>query len=462
MSEHGWCPSDINRLLSSLGLRGLLYASLMGPPEYTSSVQAFNNKGAFNIMASDQSTREVQLPNQKANRHDGCSGTVCHAYDCDEQTYKPKHFSRTGACVEVKLDVWEALEMLANDVIPVVVYEDGEARFVPASANAPYAAISHVWSDGLGNPKVNTFPLCQLKRIASLVNKLFPASEHPVPLWIDTLCCPVAVEPFETRSRAINLMKKTYQEASTVLVLDAYLESKSVSHLAPAEILMLIHCSKWNRRLWTLHEKFMASEIVLQFRDRALSMEDILEHYTFDSDASDNGRLKAPWNIEHSRITASSFGLLRGAVEDAWRKRLPPRSMLQGLEVQLQYGMTSKSSDEAICIGNILDLDTRSILSARKERRMEVLWTLMPHIPSDVIYWSLPTLEKKGFRWAPSSFLNCRHDLYQQSGFQNGQLNPRGLLVRYPGRQLGCPRDLKLTRQFRMVDACDTIYLVSY
>jgi hypothetical protein len=42
----------------------------------------------------------------------------------------------------------------------------------------------------------------------------------------------------------------------------------------------------------------------------------------------------------------------------------------------------------------------------------------MPNIPSDVIFWIGPKLQKKGFGWAPSTFLNGR-DLHHNSELIN-------------------------------------------
>lgn len=125
-----------------------------------------------------------------------------------------------------------------------VVHVDNGARFLRASKGVPYVAISHVWSDGCGNPKANTLPSCQISRISNLVNNIYASSTESLPFWMDTLCCPVNTEPFQARSAAINMMKRTYEEAAVVLVLDEYLESQSVSTLPGEEILMMIHCSK--------------------------------------------------------------------------------------------------------------------------------------------------------------------------------------------------------------------------
>lgn len=44
------------------------------------------------------------------------------------------------------------------------------------TARTPYVAISHVWSDGLGDPNDNFLPACRLVRLEEMVNELYPGS----------------------------------------------------------------------------------------------------------------------------------------------------------------------------------------------------------------------------------------------------------------------------------------------
>jgi hypothetical protein len=64
--------------------------------------------------------------------------------------------------------------------------------------NIPFVAISHVWSDGLGNQGRNALPKCQLRRIQTWVNGLYQNDAEPVPFWIDSLSIP---ENKDERSR---------------------------------------------------------------------------------------------------------------------------------------------------------------------------------------------------------------------------------------------------------------------
>ena len=63
------------------------------------------------------------------------------------------------------------------------------------------------WSDGLGNPRENSLPKCQLSRLQAMVNALYPDEIHPVRFWMDTLCVPVGKEHKDLRKKSISLMR---------------------------------------------------------------------------------------------------------------------------------------------------------------------------------------------------------------------------------------------------------------
>ena len=90
--------------------------------------------------------------------------------------------------------------------------------------------MSHVWSEGLGNPKSNSLPLCQLQYVQKRVNDVYRgltgrtdlASAENVPFWMDTLCIPVGNEHRKARSLAITGMAVVYGQADVVLILSTF------------------------------------------------------------------------------------------------------------------------------------------------------------------------------------------------------------------------------------------------
>jgi hypothetical protein len=143
-----------------------------------------------------------------------------------------------------------------------------------------------MWSDRLGNPRANSLPYCQLVHINRLVNPLYDKSDSPVGFWIDTLCCPT--KPEWATNSAISLMKKAYEGAGKVLVLDSHLQSESLGGASMTDLCMMVHCARWGRRLWTLQEGVLANgNLFFQFNEEAIGLETIYLRLTKNKLADD-------------------------------------------------------------------------------------------------------------------------------------------------------------------------------
>ena len=142
----------------------------------------------------------------------------------------------------------------------------------------PYVAISHVWSQGLGNRHNNAIYLCQLQRLQRYANRLVPPAHRPVPMWIDTICVPLEAD---ARMEAIKTMDAVYQNALAVLVVDQTLidfdlasaiekckKTDGGAQSGPKgwqiETLLRIKASPWAQRLWTYNEAFLAQQLFFQ------------------------------------------------------------------------------------------------------------------------------------------------------------------------------------------------------
>ena len=224
--------------------------------------------------------------------HASCSLEGCVYATFTQEEYETTHVTSECTCKHLALhnsSLYPINDILCQKSIPlisVVLGDDNNARLrlTESASVGPrplYVAISHVWSDGLGNPIDNSMPTCQLQLIQSLVNGLYPEQEHFVPFWIDTLCVPLD-EP--GRSTAIKSMTRVYAEADKVLVLDSFLATSSVQ-TSPEECLMRIHTSAWTRRLWTFQESALAGRMYFRFSDGIIDGDILNSRYWADNDS---------------------------------------------------------------------------------------------------------------------------------------------------------------------------------
>jgi hypothetical protein len=153
---------------------------------------------------------------------------------------------------------------LETHQIPLCVSEN-RVRFV---------AFSHVRSDGLGSSTSNSLPTCQVDFLQKLSNELLPEVEQPVPFYIDTLCVPLAGQ---AKRRALRNMRALFGLAEKVMVLDSDLR-RTRSGL-PQEDLTRMRISVWTKRLWTVQECAVSQAVYFLFKDRRLSLAELLDAY---------------------------------------------------------------------------------------------------------------------------------------------------------------------------------------
>lgn len=221
----------------------------------------------------------LQKNHGRCNSHKGCL-----AHQMDYNTYKPRHTPNCQGlpgCKEVGPSTYEVVGNIQAGDIPVVVLnkttDSASSQLeVHRAKEAPYVAISHVWSDGLGNPKRNCLNQCQLNRIQSLVNELYEAERRPIRFRMDTLCIPVGTEHEDLRTVAIDRMAETYRRADKVLVLDNSLQYCG-GDISRVEMGMRLRYSPWMTRVWTLQEGRLGRELHFRFGDRFIPSQYLLD-----------------------------------------------------------------------------------------------------------------------------------------------------------------------------------------
>ncbi|CVL07318.1 uncharacterized protein FMAN_15389 [Fusarium mangiferae] len=191
--------------------------------------------------------------------HSQCTTEKCVGYQVDESTYETRHlFDRDCDSELISLSHGFAVNLVLSCVrrggTPLIridwpffrIFQTG----VDEGPTPPYVAISHVWSEGMGNPRENALPRCQLSYLQLSASKSCPDIDN-VHFWIDTLCIPVGHE--QERKQEIKKMASIYSGAEKVVVLDKSLMN-TMSNTQREEVLIRIWRSPWASRLWTLQE----------------------------------------------------------------------------------------------------------------------------------------------------------------------------------------------------------------
>ena len=178
--------------------------------------------------------------------HESCKKTECVANNIDESSYMTRHVQEDCSCSHLQADVEQLHTILQDGGIPLVmITSSGEGNLdneslkieiVRRRAGKRYVAISHVWSDGLGNTEGNSLPSCQLQLLYEQARHLLSDMEYvprydngpfgplhtgaarlahyaarrgdgSVLVWIDTLCIP---HQRDVRSLAIQRIRDVY------------------------------------------------------------------------------------------------------------------------------------------------------------------------------------------------------------------------------------------------------------
>jgi hypothetical protein len=403
MRAKGWCPSDIVRLRLDLDISSLLFTAHLGAPTCRKS-------------------------------HASCTRMKCNARQIlDNEGYLPKHVASPSCdCEHLSVDRATMFESLNSEIIPVTAFDPRShpsALHTLKSNQAPrYVAISHVWSDRMGNRSANALPQCRLRHLQNHVDNLYEPSDPPTPtpFWIDTLSCPV--EPESATEQAIALMRETYAGADKVLVIDSYLETFDSKGMTDFEQALRITCTGWTRRLWTLQEGALAKAIYFQFADAAINGDDLFERLMRPPIAYKTipiihswWEIRLSWN-DHSIIGNEFIWMLYRA---------------------LRFRTASVSTDEPLCLSTLTGVDLKEIIKEKKEDRMRRFWELMPQLSTALLYWDGPRLKDAGYRWAPASLLCASPEAFLASSpkqireAKEASRTDNGLILTSPGIRLG-------------------------
>ena len=196
--------------------------------------------------------------------------------------YTPRHINKRCLCQIYDFEDTTTSSITSSyqhDKFPLVSYINGAVELLSDDLHAHcarrYVAISHVRSQGLGNSDSNSLPMCQISRLQSLVNRLYPTNSEPVPFWVDTLCIPLTSPG---QYLAFEALYDIYRRADNTIVLEESVFN-TPTHSAEQN-LMKIKDSQWAQRLWTVREGAIAKSLKVQFKNSALDMLEIIRDYS--------------------------------------------------------------------------------------------------------------------------------------------------------------------------------------
>jgi Heterokaryon incompatibility protein (HET) len=187
------------------------------------------------------------LPSYEVASHLACSRLVCSHRPTSVYQQQAKHRHGTCACGEVLFQEADLLRILRSGGIPGIsqngnpsIPDEQRSYNLLDVTGKNYIAISHVWSQGLGNPSSNSLPRCQLLHLFQLIRKI--SSSEPY-LWIDTISVPVTKEH---KKIALRTLGQVYRQAHQVLVIDRHLLQVGTD---PYERQIQLRASEWIGRL---------------------------------------------------------------------------------------------------------------------------------------------------------------------------------------------------------------------
>ncbi|KIW89982.1 uncharacterized protein Z519_09412 [Cladophialophora bantiana CBS 173.52] len=356
-------------------------------------------------------------PPKVRDDHGTCSPQRCNSLHIDVDDYDIQHIKADCECELISPSTKEMVRIVHRNSIALftVQHAAGEAMLSiqDEKRTRNYVAISHVWADGHGNLQANSLPTCVLEKLQHNVDALGISNSRVVhtPIWMDTICLPRF--PLDLRRKALLHLSDIFVKAGGVLVLDSYLQASDSLSISPIEILARISISGWTTRLWTFSEGRLARRVWFQFRGRAVDLYDLMNNW--------HEELKL--RIPASPLTNVSYGMavLHSATNllESGQDRERPLELGQ-IKIAMNSRQTSWPSDEALCLGAILQLDLSTIIDAEDSKKMAAFWRQVDSVPIGIIFTRCsPKLEDAGCRWAPATLLGGTNSGFAKLAFQN-------------------------------------------
>ncbi|CAG8902976.1 unnamed protein product [Penicillium egyptiacum] len=426
----------------------------------------------------------LQLMRVKADwntiTHERCKKTECVANNVEESDYVTRHVQEDCTCSHLQANVEQLQTILLDGGVPLLMLTPGDedelgnqnikVEIVRKRANKQYLAISHVWSDGLGNTEGNSLPNCQLKLLYEEARRVLNGSEYvpryeggpfgplhtgaarlahfagsqvlrkddSVLLWVDTLCIPHRPD---VRSLAIQRIREVYVDAYRTMILDSEMRHVDASSRSHLELLLrVLHCSGWMRRLWTLQEGLAAkSRLYVLFSDKAVNIATIADELLTKVDRGKMSIMQeriatfamGVWFgfFKHTIDFTSKFERFVNLVASPFEKsEITKDDLIIWNWFNVATRATSKARDRPTILAGILNLDLKEILEVKgSDERMRKFYSLIDDFPQGVLFQPGPRFEEYGMRWA-MKVCQYTEEIRYLSGAP-GKITPRGLQI---------------------------------
>ena len=372
-------------------------------------------------------------------------------HDCDQ----------AHTCTFVQAPRNKLKEILQSGEIPVlsISRKDGlDLQVIKWSPWLAYTAISHVWSDGLGNPRANALPECQLLRLRKLISESYLLESSPLYdastigsqfrssltassgrtirqnnsyskpdkkrlfFWIDTLCIPAPIESesadvfTDLRLRAIRSISPTFAGSYNTVILNQGLLDANIrnhAHVSADEFTTLKISSKWIQRGWTLEEGSLLA--VSQFQINSKSYETVStlanllliheENATPLARVSVDVRSLLPRLLLDAVLDDKKHVSIRASSSKGSHSE---RSIRAPLFVWIWNSLlersTTRPQDGPIILANLLDFNTYRLKSVAENDRLKVIIQSCNEIPFPLLYNVRSQSETNSeFAWIPQN-----------------------------------------------------------
>ena len=350
-------------------------------------------------------------------------------------TLKAKHVTPDCGCQPLRPPMQDIIEQIEGGWIPILAIatsNDTEHIEILTGGRKPdlesklggYFALSHVWTDGLGNSEDNTLPTCQVRRLAHLLHTLddtelaevarsemhndLGKGRLTIHFWLDVFCIPVQPQFQKIRDVCIRQMHEIYLTAVGVIVLDPDLQ-RVTNNSTPVEIVARLLGSLWRTRLWTYQEGSLAIIMYIPGQNCIFDLSKLETVITEFSDAEDEEAPdKTNRDIVEFQVARSLMVACSRTIRRSWARldlERDSEGALKGMLQAMSHRSTSREDDETICIATFMGMDPTPLLDTLPQYRMTTLLQNLPSIPKSTLFARGPRLQTPGFRWAPLTFM---------------------------------------------------------